>query len=158
MRMPKIFARRGVQAFAVGLLGIVLMAAADPSTRFARVGHQMMCVCGCNQVLLECNHVGCPDSSRMIGELQAQIANGSADTAVLNWFAAKYGPTVLGAPIRGGFDRVAWIAPFAVFLLATVGTALLVRRFSGRKTVAVAGVPVGEADVLRERIRKETEY
>ena len=30
---------------------------------------------------------------------------------MLNWFAAKYGATVLAAPIRGGFDNVAWIAP-----------------------------------------------
>ena len=149
---------RTMQLVALGVIAVALMAAADPAARFGRVGHQMMCVCGCNQVLLECNHVGCPDSSRMIGELQAQIASGSADTAILNWFAAKYGPTVLGAPIRGGFDRVAWIAPFAVFLFATIGTALLVRKFSARKTVAVAGAPVVEGDALRDRIRKETEY
>ena len=45
----------------------------------------------------------------------------------MNWFAAKYGPTILAAPIRGGFDNVAWITPMAVFLLATVGAGFLIR-------------------------------
>jgi cytochrome c-type biogenesis protein CcmH len=99
----------------------------------------------------------------MIGELRQQLASGASDTATLNWFSAKYGPTVLAAPIRGGFDNAAWIAPAAVFLLATVGTAILIsfwRRRSANRSVA-AGVPAGfgpDNDALRERIRKETEY
>ena len=100
------------------------MLGAEPSSRFNKVGHEMMCACGCGQVLLECNHVGCPDSDRMIGELRTQMAGGGTDTAILNWFAAKYGATILAAPIRGGFDNVAWIAPVAVFLLATVGVGI----------------------------------
>ena len=117
--------QRWVQAGIVCLLAVVMLGA-DPSSRFNRVGHQMMCACGCGQVLLECNHVGCPDSDRMIGELRAQIGGGGTDTSILNWFAAKYGAIVLAAPIRGGFDNVAWIVPAAVFLLALVGTAILI--------------------------------
>ena len=45
-------------------------------------------------------------------------------------FAAKYGATVLAAPTTQGFDLVAWIAPFAVFAAALLGTILLVRRWS----------------------------
>jgi cytochrome c-type biogenesis protein CcmH len=144
----------------------------SPSDRFGKLGHEMMCVCGCSQVLLECNHVGCPDSERMIGELRAQVsaigpdASGSGggigiDARILNWFVAKYGATVLAAPIRGGFDDVAWIIPIAVFLIATLGTALLVRLWSQRKRqalqpVAPAGLVIDEA--LKARIRRETEY
>ena len=98
----------------------------------------------------------------MIGELREQVASGATDTAILNWFAAKYGPTVLAAPIRGGFDNAAWIAPVAVFLLATVGTAGLVVMWRKRTVPrATAGAPpamaAGDAG-LRERIRRETEY
>ena len=57
---------------------------------------------------------------------------GGSDTSILNWFAAKYGATVLAAPIRGGFDNVAWIAPMAVFLLATVGVGFLIRMWTVR--------------------------
>ena len=37
---------------------------------------------------------------------------------------ARQDATVLAAPTRGGFDNVAWIAPIAVFLLATLAAGL----------------------------------
>jgi cytochrome c-type biogenesis protein CcmH/NrfF len=158
--MFRLSLRRWMQACAVCLLAVVMLGA-DASSRFNRVGHQMMCVCGCGQILLECNHVGCPDSDRMIGELRAQIGGGGTDTSIMNWFAAKYGATVLAAPIRGGFDNVAWITPFAVFLLATAGVGFLIRMWrlrSGQHVpVNAAGPDIG-GDALRERIRRETEY
>ncbi len=96
----------------------------------------------------------------MIGELHSQMDAGATDTSILNWFAAKYGATVLASPIRGGFDNVAWIAPMAVFFLATIGTGLLIRvwklRSSQRPTVSVGGGVGG--DTMLERIRRETEY
>jgi cytochrome c-type biogenesis protein CcmH/NrfF len=152
--------RRWISAVAVCLLAVVMLGA-DPSSRFNKVGHEMICTCGCGQVLLECNHVGCPVSPVMINELHAQIDGGGSDTSILNWFAAKYGATVLAAPIRGGFDNVAWIAPMAAFLLATVGLGFLIRMWTGRSgrrvPVSAAGPDVGD-DALRERIRRETEY
>lgn len=154
---------RWLQSAAVCLLLLVMLGAADSSSRFGRLGHEMVCVCGCGQILLECNHVGCPDSDRMIGELRQQLASGDSDTATLNWFSAKYGPTVLAAPIRGGFDNVAWITPLAVFLLATAGTGVLItiwRKRTNRQMIA-AGMPMTAPpmnDDLRARIRKETEY
>ena len=151
--------RRWVQGLVVCLLAVVMLGADDSASRFNRIGHEMMCACGCGQILLECNHVGCPDSDRMIGELREQLRAGGSDTAVLNWFSAKYGPTILAAPIRGGFDNVAWITPVAAFLLATIGTGVLVvlwkRRTAGR---AIAGDALVVDDALRERIRRETEY
>jgi len=155
--------KRWAQALVVCLLAVVMLGV-DAQTRFNRIGHEMMCACGCGQILLECNHVGCPDSDRMIGELRQQIAGGGSDAAVMNWFSAKYGATILAAPIRGGFDNVAWITPLAVFALATVGTGFIVVAWRKRKAAQVAATggvaglapPVNEA--LRERIRRETEY
>ncbi len=150
-------------------VAMVVMLGAGQS-RFDKMGHEMICTCGCTQMLLECNHVGCPVSPVMMGELQEQIAANSMDTPVLNWFVAKYGATVLAAPIRGGFDDVAWIMPLAVFLLATVGTAVMVWVWR-RRTVRLAEASgAGESDsrpaaelnseeaAMRERIRRETEY
>jgi cytochrome c-type biogenesis protein CcmH len=157
-----------LQVISVCVLAVVMLGAggSDPSARFGRIGHNMMCVCGCGQVLLECNHVGCPDSSRMIGELGDQLAgpNGNgADALILNWFVAKYGATVLAAPIRGGFDVVAWIIPLTLFVGAVFGTALVVKVWAGRRQVAgVAGMGVGidmpMDDAVREKIRRETEW
>jgi cytochrome c-type biogenesis protein CcmH len=97
----------------------------------------------------------------MIGELRAQLGGGGSDEAILNWFTAKYGATILAAPIRGGFDNVAWFAPLAAFLLATVGVGFLVRMWtvrSGRRVPISATGPDVAGDALRERIRRETEY
>jgi cytochrome c-type biogenesis protein CcmH len=156
---------RWFQALLVCILGVIMLGASpqDSSARFGRLGHNMMCVCGCGQILLECNHVGCPDSERMIGELHDQMdgPNGAgADSLILNWFVAKYGATVLAAPIRGGFDNVAWITPLVAGILAIFGTAIVVRMWSDRKrrlAPAAAVNPVAE-DELRARIRRETEY
>jgi cytochrome c-type biogenesis protein CcmH len=97
----------------------------------------------------------------MIGELRTQIAAGDSDTAILNWFEAKYGATVLAAPIRGGFDNVAWIAPVVVFLLATIGVGFLIRMWrlrAGARVIASASGSLVVEDSLRDRIRRETEY
>ena len=136
-------------------------------SQYDRIGHELMCSCGCGQILLECNHVGCPNSTGMIRELQAQVASGASDTIVLNWFAVKYGPTVLAAPIRGGFDNAAWIIPIGVFLMATAGTFGVVWLWKKRTgthgfapvldSPSSAGSGPGEI-ALRERIRRETEY
>jgi cytochrome c-type biogenesis protein CcmH len=107
----------------------------------------------------------------MIRELHAQLATGKSDAEVLQWFAAKYGPTILAAPIRGGFDNVAWIVPIAVFLLATIGTFVVVWLWK-RRALALSGESPGggvlefpapgpttpQDAALRERIRRETEY
>lgn len=136
--------------------------ARDSGARFNDLGHRMMCTCGCNQILLECNHVGCTVSTQMIGELKAAINHGDGDDLVLQGFVQKYGPTVLAAPPKTGFDLLAWITPGILFLLATLATAWLVRRWQLHAAATPAGGSVAhmasdERDSLRERIRKETE-
>src|SRR3954463_5882093 len=110
------------------LLGVLLLlGAGDDSARIDRIGHQLMCVCGCNQVLLECNHVGCTYSDRMRNELTAGLERGDSGSLVLQSFVQKYGNTVLAAPTSSGFNIVAWITPFAVFGLAIGLTIWIVR-------------------------------
>lgn len=153
--------RRAMQAIVICLLTAMMLGADDSGTRFNRIGHEMVCACGCGQILLECNHVGCPDSDRMIGELREQLRGGGSDTAIMNWFSSKYGPTILAAPIRGGFDTVAWITPLAAFVLATIGTGALVvfwRRRAAKTVPPSATQGFATADELRERIRRETQY
>jgi cytochrome c-type biogenesis protein CcmH/NrfF len=153
--------RRWGSALIICLLAVVMLGAGDAASRYNKIGHEMMCSCVCGQILLECNHVSCPASPKMIAELHQQVSDGGTETSILNWFAAKYGATILAAPIRGGFDNVAWIAPLGVFFLATIGTAVLIRvwklRSSQRRPLAM---PRGDAglDAMRERIRRETEY
>ncbi len=143
---------------ACAMVFTMLGAGDTTAARFNDLGHKMMCTCGCNQILLECNHVGCTVSGGMRDELQAGLDRGDNDNLILNSFVQKYGPTVLASPMRGGFDDVAWIMPIAVFLLATLGTALLIRKWKLR-TVAMPPTPATPGfDAVRDRIRKETEF
>lgn len=156
------FMRRGGLLLTLFVVALVTTGASNTGSRFNDLGHKMICTCSCNEILLECNHVGCPNSSGMIDDLRTQLGSGANDSSILNAFVAKYGPTVLAAPIRGGFDNAAWIVPFVVFALAIGGTALLIRKWRGRHLITPDGTPVSVPDMdahdaMRERIRREAE-
>ena len=117
---PKSF-RRATQSLLLSLAIFIFLGAGDDK-RFEKLGHHLMCICGCNQVLLECNHVGCRDSDRMRNELSAALlvatggpgsgdagsdsggdgsgkittggSGASSDDAILQGFVRKYGMTV----------------------------------------------------------------
>jgi cytochrome c-type biogenesis protein CcmH len=142
------------------IAGFTMLGAGAATDRFDKVGHKLMCGCGCSQILLECNHVGCPVSPTMISELHSQVDAGTPEAGILTWFADKYGPIILAAPLRDNFfDRSTWYIPGGVLVLGILGVMLLVRRWRARTPVA-APVAVGAPadDALRERIRQETEY
>ncbi len=147
---------------AVLLIAVTLLGGAgDPGTRFNQLGHQLMCICSCGQILLECNHVGCPDSDMMRNELMASVTRGDSDSLVQQAFVQKYGPTVLAAPTTSGFDRTAWIMPFVILVAGFILVAYIVRAWKNRPAPALAdGLrPVRGADLdqFREQARKETE-
>ena len=145
------------RVLAGALVVVLAVGAASPAVRYNDLGHKMMCVCGCNQILIECNHLGCPDSERMLGELRTAVASGSGDDAILTAFQDKYGPTVLAAPMLTRFNVVAWIVPPAVLILGIAGTVVLVRKWRQR-AAAIAPVPAAsDFPAMRERIRRETE-
>lgn len=154
-------ARRASLLTMLSVIGAPLLASAAASS-FDKLGHQLVCQCGCNQILLECNHVGCPVSPVMIRELQEQVASGLSGTGVFNWFVSKYGAIVLAAPVRGGFDVIAWITPFVVLALGTLGVVWLVKFWHHRHSYLQPAFPEipreGPAsDQLRARIRQETD-
>jgi len=149
---------RVLQLVLVAALACTAMGATDNTARFNDLSHKMMCTCGCNELLGECNHVGCPDAPGLLADLHTQMDSGLGDRPILNYFAAKYGPTVLAAPMRGGFDNVAWIVPFAVLALAIFGVALLIRKWRVKTVAAPTAAVNAPFDPVRDRIRKETEY
>ncbi len=139
------------------ILIAVTAGATDSAARFDKDSHQMMCVCSCNQLLGECNHVGCPDSESMRAQLAASIAKGDSDDTIFHQFQAQYGPVVLASPRFTAFNHVAWIVPPVVLFLG-IGCVLLVVRNWKLRTVPMPAIPdtPGFADV-RDRIRRETE-
>lgn len=157
------FARKRIRLLAALSLGVLLfLGAGDDSARVERLGHQMMCACGCNQILLECNHVGCTYSDRMRNELVAAVSAGTSDSNIMQSFIEKYGNTVLAAPTASGFDRIAWIMPYLALTLGIFGIVLVVRVWHSRRSLATASVPgrsPNRSDLsrFREQAHRETE-
>ncbi|HEX4423924.1 MAG TPA: cytochrome c-type biogenesis protein CcmH [Terriglobales bacterium] len=153
--------KRSLQAGLLLASLLIFLGAGDTSARFNDLGHRMMCVCGCHQILLECNHVGCQYSSRMRDELTAAVERESSDDLALQWFVQTYGTTVIAAPSAKGFDRVAWIMPYLVLVFGLSTVVLIVRAWKGRPLVRPVGSvePIQGAalDHFREQARKDTE-
>jgi cytochrome c-type biogenesis protein CcmH len=148
---------KGAQALALAVAVCFSLGATDAGARVNNLSHRLMCQCGCAQLLGECDHMGCPSREPEMAELKAAIASGMSDKEIFAAFSAKYGAVVLAAPTTHGFDLVAWIAPFAVFAAALLGTILLVRRWSVGKTQSDAPASDPAMDALRDKIRRETE-
>jgi cytochrome c-type biogenesis protein CcmH len=153
--------RHSLHAALLCLTVFALLGANDDGSRFNSLGHRLMCVCGCNQILLECNHVGCTYSDRMRNELMAGLDRGENDDLTLQDFVQKYGPTVLAAPTGTGFNRVAWIMPFLALVLGLLTTIFIVLAWRKRPALAAPGgvFPVSGSELARFRsqARKDTQ-
>ena len=154
-------ARRALHALILTTTVFLFMGAGDDSARFKDLGHRMMCACGCSQILLECNHVGCTYSDKMRDQLQAALDKGNNDDLILQGFVQDYGPTVIAAPTATGFNRVAWIMPFAGLAFGITLVVCVVRSWKNRPAPALADgitIPRGsELDEFLRKARKETD-
>ena len=156
-------ARRQGTRSTICALGVFALAAIAPLVPVARaqdsphakeLGQKLMCVCGCNQILGSCNHVGCTYSHDMMKQLEERIARNEPDDLTLQAFVQEYGPTVLSSPPAKGFNRVAWIAPIVFPLVALVLLWDVVRRWKHKGAVATASGPRVSADLIARAQRE----
>ena len=134
-----------------------LAAVAQDEERYRDLGNKIQCSCGCNQILLQCNHVNCPNSAGMIRELRTAVSTYKNDEDVLNWFRHSYGMTIVVAPATHGFELMIWVVPPLIILSAFALVFFLIQQWRERATpVPAAGVD-SKMDELRAKARKETE-
>lgn len=140
------------------LFSVAFLMGAD-NARYENLGSKIMCTCGCGQMLLKCNHVGCPNSEKMIHQLRAQVAATNDDEAVLNFFRREWGVTTVVEPGHRGFELLAWILPFAGLALGILLLVWVVQRWRTRPA-EVNAAPAQldpRLEALRARARQETE-
>jgi cytochrome c-type biogenesis protein CcmH len=128
----------------------VLFAQQDP--RAKELSMRMMCVCGCNQVLGVCNHVGCSYSHDMLKEIDSRVSRSESDDLILQDFVQEYGSAVLLLPAAKGLSFWMWLMP-----IVAVGVGIWLVRIAlirWRRNAAVAA-PVHVAPQLLERARRE---
>jgi cytochrome c-type biogenesis protein CcmH len=140
--------------FALTLIGIAPSARAQETARAKALSQKLMCVCGCNQILGACNHIGCTYSHDMIKELDERVARNEPDDLTVQAFVQEYGPTVLSEPPRKGFNWAAWVMPVAVPLVALIILVEVVRRWRQRAALEPTGGP-GVSAALLARAQRE---
>jgi cytochrome c-type biogenesis protein CcmF len=92
----------------------------------------IICMCGtCGRKnLAECT---CSKAAEMRTELSGLVKAGKTREDVIQYYVAKYGSQEpLAAPIDKGFNRLAWLFPYAIGGVAAIGGAFVVRKWSRR--------------------------
>jgi len=122
-----------------------------------RVGKRLMCLCGCNQVLVECNHVGCSMSAEMIKKLEQRVAGNEPDDLILQSFIQEYGQRVLAEPPTKGFSLAAWVMPILALALGSILLAVVLQRMRRPAARAPAGPGISSDALERLRLQADRE-
>jgi cytochrome c-type biogenesis protein CcmH/NrfF len=140
---------------------------AQKTDRGKIVGVHLMCMCGCGQILTQCNHINCPSSGPMLKELDQIVQKGESDDLIIQDFVQKYGQKVLSEPPSTGFNSLAWYIPIIAFTLGLGIVIVLIRIWRERDvarlaTVGDAPIPEHTAastmhDAELERVRRQVD-
>ena len=135
--------RRGIFAYlSILLISLALLSIpplkAQQTDHAKQLGMKLMCICGCGQVLVQCNHIGCPSSVPMLKELDAHIARAESDDLIVQDFVQEYGVQVLSAPPHTGFNAIAWFLPGIAFAIGLSLVILVIAQWRKRKIAAPA--------------------
>jgi len=134
-----------------------LAAIAADDARYKNLGNKIQCSCGCKEILLQCNHLGCQSSDGMIRELRDAVVTYKNDEDVLNWFRRSYGTTVVVSPATHGFELTIWVVPPVLVSVAFLLLFFLIRHWRQRALPVTRTGLDPQLDELRARARKETE-
>jgi len=152
-----------VGAFAPAPL-VISPIAAQQTDRAKQIGGKFMCMCGCSQVLTQCNHVGCTVSATMLKELDQSISRGDSETAITQMFVQEFGTKVYAEPPKSGLSLVAWTLPSVYLVLGAALVVFVIARWRKRPdhevAAAGAGGPVISSEILeraRAQAAKDTE-
>jgi len=157
IKARKIAAFAVLGLFATAPLLVVPLGAQQLTDRAKQVGGKFMCMCSCNQVLTECNHVGCTTSAGMLKELSAALTRSDSEDAITQMFVQEFGTKVYAEPPKSGFSLVAWVLP-SVYLFVGAGVVILViSRWRKRpaQEIGLAGGAPGISAELLERARAQ---
>src|SRR5262249_55224819 len=138
-------------AFALAFASVAV--AAQPTQQ--EVEESLTCQCGCGLTVHACNHIQCGSGEPMKKEIAERLARGESKDQILNAFTQKFGEKVLSSPTWQGFNRLAWIMPFAVVLTAGAILAVVIRRRAQVPAGAPSPGPAPVSDALRERLARE---
>ncbi len=122
----------------VALSVLPLIAQQQQSDRVKAIGGKFLCMCGCSQVLTQCNHVGCTMSAAMLKNLGEWVNRGDSEATITQAFVQQFGTTVYAEPPKTGFSLIAWAMPIVYFVVGAVLVLFVISKW--RKRPQAAGV------------------
>ncbi len=140
--------------------------AQQQSDRVKQIGGKFMCMCSCNQVLTQCNHVGCTTSASMLKELDQAVARGASETDITSGFVQEFGTKVYAEPPKSGLSLVAWSLPSIYLVLGTLLVVFVIWRWRHAMPRAATvrgtssrtpGISPQDLERARRRVTQETE-
>ncbi|MFH1279100.1 MAG: cytochrome c-type biogenesis protein CcmH [Candidatus Eisenbacteria bacterium] len=142
-----------------GLLLFLLVAAAafadEAGDRAEYLYSQFMAPC-CYVGLLKDHQSGSADA--MKEEILSFAREGKSDQEIMDFYVAKYGERILSQPVEEGFNRLAVIAPVALFVVGVfvVGGILKKQKASGKGSGRTEKAPLdsGLEDEIEREIRE----
>ncbi|UCG39115.1 MAG: cytochrome c-type biogenesis protein CcmH [bacterium] len=109
----------------IALLALLLPAAGHAVTS-SEVEAELMCDCGCGDVLVNCT---CDRSEEMRAIINGMIRQGKSRTEILGIFVSQFGEVILASPRKEGFNLLAYGAPMAALAVGSVVAVSLARRW-----------------------------
>ena len=73
-------------------------------------------------------------SAQMRDLVLKKLRQGETKEEILQYFSSKYGERILAEPTKSGFNRMLWLLPFVIVVVAVVVISFLMRRWSKRVT------------------------
>ncbi len=119
----------------LGLLATIAIACASREAtleeRAYALDRQLMCPVCDGQTVDQSN---AQMSLDMKGVIRKKLKAGESEGEILDYFAARFGDSVLASPPATGFAVVVWIVPPAAILLSVILLAVVMRRMKRRES------------------------
>lgn len=147
--------RPAVLALALLFCSLAAGAAAVPATAYAQtptvpyaeaeaqaIDRMLMCpVCPAESI----DQAQVPLARQMRQQVREMLAAGTDQPEILDWFADRYGPSVLAAPPKTGRNLLAWTLPVAGVLAALLLGGLALRAMTGKNRDTAAAPTAANA-------------
>jgi cytochrome c-type biogenesis protein CcmF len=109
---------------------------------------EILCTCGCRRSLALCGMPNCEGHAAQTARMKEYLGQGMGHDAVVAAFVRDFGSGILSAPPDEGFNRLAWLLPYALGGAGAVIMGLAAVRWSRRENEAPGlATPVTAEDV-----------
>jgi cytochrome c-type biogenesis protein CcmH len=138
--------RRLALVAAIGLLAAPVAAASEERPTLADLEDEIMCPVCPGETLEQSSAPAAQQVERFIA---ARIRAGDSEQEIKDRLVAQYGPRILAAPPREGFDLLAWVLPLAGALAAALVLGFAAWRWSRGRELPPPGPALDPATERR---------